>query len=394
MYIAEFSHKYLKNALPKMHATRLNRLIESAKALLGKADLSLSSIGRHTSGAAKVKNKIKSVDRILSNRNCLLEKADVYKALAAKIIGSLSEIDVLVDWSSVESHEHHMLRASVVFEGRAITIYQEVYPEKLLGKYDVHKKFLERLKNIIPKHCHAHIITDAGFRTEWFELVLEQGWDFTGRILSNMHYKWPNKEVWEPVCELYKKATDTPQYIGEFILAKKRKLKCFAHLYSEVTIDKNKKNNKVVENKDHKMYRKRHYTPWLLVTSKSKTNAKKVVNTYRRRMKIEHDFRDTKSSRWGLGLSFSRTTQVARLEILLLISTLALFMLWLVGLAAENKKLQYSFQANTIKSHRVLSLIFLGMQVLEHLPNEFTCEEISHILLETQDKERAWLEAA
>ena len=377
-----------------MHATRLNRLIESAKALLGKANLSLSSIGRHTDGTANVKNKIKAVDRLLSNPNCLLEKMDIYIALAAKIIGNLCNVDILVDWSSVESHEHHMLRASIVTEGRAVTIYQEVHPEKLLGTYEVHKKFLQQLKKIIPQHCHAQIITNAGFRTEWFELVLEQNWDFQGRILSNMNYTMANKEDWEPVSELYKKASDTPHYIGEVILTTKRQLKCFAHLYSEATVEKKKVKKKVVKNKDHKMYRKRHYTPWLLVTSKANSNAKKEVKTYKRRMKIEHDFRDTKDPQWGLGLRYSRTKQIKRLEVLLLISTLALFMLWLVGLTAESKKLQYAFQANTIRKRRVLSLIFLGKQVLEHLPDQFTCEEFADTLLEAQDIERYWLEAA
>ena len=38
---------------------------------------------------------------------------------------------------------------------------------------------------------------------------------------------------------------------------------------------------------------------------------------------------------------------------------------WLVGLAAERMNLHYNFQANSVKNRRVLSLFFLGCQVIK-----------------------------
>jgi hypothetical protein len=60
------------------------------------------------------------------------------------------------------------------------------------------------------------------------------------------------------------------------------------------------------------------------------------------------------------------TKNAERLQLLLLIGHLAIFILWLIGLAAELKNLHYDYQANTIKKRRVLSLVFLGLQIIRH----------------------------
>ncbi|WP_423168145.1 transposase, partial [Stenotrophomonas maltophilia] len=60
-----------------------------------------------------------------------------------------------------------------------------------------------------------------------------------------------------------------------------------------------------------------------------------LVNLYARRMQIELAFRDLKSHRYGHALEDSLTRQGPRLQILLLISTLATFVSWLAGLVCE-----------------------------------------------------------
>lgn len=372
MRVERLLHKRFEESLPDMHSKRLERLLDTSLTLLNAAQLNITSLGRHTSGTAQVKNKIKAVDRLANNPHLYKELPAIYRAQAAIVLGKLKQIDILVDWSSVVSHESHMLRASLVLEGRSITLYQEVHPEKKLGNYQVHKEFLRKLKQILPCGCTPMIITDAGFRTEWFELVAKQGWDFTGRHLSNMQYRLLGKSSWKDCCKLYKKATNKPEYIGEVELGKRRQLPCYMYLYSErkgkSKASKTKHKGSRVGGRERKQYRKKASTPWLLISSRPhKPNSeKKVVKAYARRMKIEHDFRDTKDPKWGIGLRSTGTRDVKRLEILLLIGSIALLMLWLIGLAAEMKKMQYQFQANTIKHRRVLSLIFLGKQVVRH----------------------------
>ncbi len=59
------------------------------------------------------------------------------------------------------------------------------------------------------------------------------------------------------------------------------------------------------------------------------------VALYTRRMQIELSFRDLKSHRDGQGFEDSFTRKSARIEVLLLLSTLAEFETWLVGVACK-----------------------------------------------------------
>ena len=84
------------------------------------------------------------------------------------------------------------------------------------------------------------------------------------------------------------------------------------------------------------------------------------------RMTIEENFRDIKSGRYGLGLDMTHSKQERRYQIVLLIAMLAGFIAYLLGLVGESKNLQYQFQANSIKTKRVLSRFFLGCEMFYH----------------------------
>jgi len=58
---------FFRNALASTHQYCQNSIIDSAAALIRGASLSLTSIGRHLPGPARVKDKIKRVDRLLGN---------------------------------------------------------------------------------------------------------------------------------------------------------------------------------------------------------------------------------------------------------------------------------------------------------------------------------------
>ncbi len=78
-------------------------------------------------------------------------------------------------------------------------------------------------------------------------------------------------------------------------------------------------------------------------------------------MQIEEAFRDLKSTRFGLSLELHRTYQVERLQVLLLVATLALLVAWLMGKATELRH----YQANTVRDRVVLSTIFIGLKVID-----------------------------
>ena len=81
-------------------------------------------------------------------------------------------------------------------------------------------------------------------------------------------------------------------------------------------------------------------------------------------MQIEESFRDTKCHRWGFGLRYARCSSIKRLEILLLIAALATLLLWLVGMHGRALDWMRRLQANTEVRRPVLSVVFVGSQLL------------------------------
>ena len=79
---------------------------------------------------------------------------------------------------------------------------------------------------------------------------------------------------------------------------------------------------------------------------------------------MEEAFRDLKSSRFGLSLEYSKTCHVERLQVLLLLASLALFVLWLMGKAVELTGQHRHYQVNTVRKQTVLSTICIGFQVI------------------------------
>ena len=71
-----------------MHKKRFNILSEVVMTLLEGAKLTLTNIGRHMKGSAKVKNKIKKVDRLLKNKNLQEERSYIYQQLSYLLLKS------------------------------------------------------------------------------------------------------------------------------------------------------------------------------------------------------------------------------------------------------------------------------------------------------------------
>ncbi|MBE7478988.1 MAG: transposase [Polyangiaceae bacterium] len=114
------------------------------------------------------------------------------------------------------------------------------------------------------------------------------------------------------------------------------------------------------------MYRRLHRAPWLLATSLPHTQGseRRIKQLYTLRMQIEETFRDLKCHRWGFGLRYANCRTAKRLELLLLVGTLAALVTWLVGLGARAMDWTRHLQANTVRKREVLSTFFIGRQLL------------------------------
>jgi len=275
---------------------------------------------------------------------------------------------LLVDWSPIpENNQLQIIRVSIPMGGRSLTVLEECYPISELNTPWVHKLLLDDLTQILPENCQPIFLADAIFKTPWFEAILEKNWYFAGRIRGNVQLSL-NHQDWETASQVMRKATSKPTALGEVLYGKTVQFKGQAYLYQGKIkgTHKKKKTGGISKDTGSLYYSQKAKEPWLLIAHlpENMNTAKLVVNLYRNRMQIEEGFRDTKSTHYGLDLACSRSQSAKRYDILLLISSLALYLLWCIGKVAEMKNYQRALQANTTKCRTVLSIIFLGRQII------------------------------
>jgi len=355
----------LSNVTPKMHKVRFEALRSCVISLLNGSAASVTSIGRGISSPTYEKHCIKRADRLLSNRHLVNELPYFYTAMSY-LFGRVSSTPViLVDWSDLDEYKRHfLLRASVVLSGRTLTLYQEVHPLNTKEKPRVHKRFLGCLKGMLGEDCQPIIVTDAGFKTPWFREVLSLGWHFVGRTRRQNFYSLDGQQ-WQCISHLYQQATTTP-VCHQGAINRSNPLACRFVIVKQRAKGRHSLNRsgQTRRSKASKTPAKRATDPWLLSTSlpTCSTLAKRVMKIYSQRMQIEESFRDMKSRQYGLGFEQNKTTQLRRLDILILLVTLANLVLMLLGLTLQSAGLQRRYQANTTTNRRVLSLHFLGLR--------------------------------
>lgn len=370
MQAGQVLDRLLRKICPDMHKLRRTALFVNVMAALHGAVLTVTHLGRAISSGAKEKHCIKRADRLLSNRRLQRERLEVYTALAGQLIGSKQRPVLLVDWSDMdECKRHFLLRASVPVEGRALTVYEEVHTLRTKEKPKTHQRFLQTLQKMLAPDCRPIVVSDAGFRTPWFKEVEALGWDWVGRIRNRHQVQLCGEVAWIPCKRLYDKATSTPRALGQARLTETNPITCRLLLYKgkrkgRVHLNRLGQASRSSHNRKHAQTQRE---PWLLGTSLPEgfKHAEKVVKLYALRMKIEEAFRDVKSTRFGLSLELHLTYQVERLQILLLIATLALMVAWLMGKATELTGQHRHYQANTVRNRVVLSTIFVGLKVID-----------------------------
>lgn len=364
---------YFQNAL-SIHRSRSTILFDSAWSLAKGAKLTCTSLGRHLERGAKVKHKIKTIDRLLGNKHLLAETEQIYKDIIYPMLSCLPELFINVDWSGCCGSEFHMLRATLQYNGRGITLYNEIHPQAKLGNAQVHKKFLRRLKAILPPHSHVTLVTDAGFATPWFHEVVKLGWDYVGRInrKTAILFEEEDDDGWIDTVELGAQASASPKYKGTGKIGKKSSTPVEGHVYVYKQPYRHR-NDKSIYPDNNARHEKSNKSPWIIVTSlcPQAYKAKQIINIYKKRMQIEQNFRDDKNAQFGLGWRLSGTQCPLRRQILLLLAFIANFFFWLIALVAESQNLHYHYQANSIKHRRVLSFSFLAREIIQENTLQF-----------------------
>lgn len=359
----------LEPCLCQVHLKRSVALIRATMGLLCGGVSSLSGIALALAGGARLKHRVKSVDRLLGNRGLHDLRDELYRQVAHRWLQGLSRVLVVVDWSHLSKDQTwQCLRASVVVQGRSVTLYEQAHPQKKLGNPRVHREFLKRLAAILPQGCRPIVMSDAGFHAPWFKAVREMGWDFIGRVRGRNLLRVGHEGDWTPARELYERATGTAHSLGVGEYARSNPVPVQVVLAKRPNQGRHRLNiygKKRVGRSSAKASRAAK-EPWLLVYSPGLAHLQPqaVVKLYEQRMRIEQSFRDTKNLRWGQGLEVSRSRSRLRLEMLLLIAHLASLVQRLIGESAREHQLELQFMATRRKSRAEISVLTLARRII------------------------------
>lgn len=364
MHAQQIIQDLLSTECPSIHAKRRTCLAAMVHAG-DKGGLSLMGLSQAVSSTTSLRHRIKRCDRLLSNSKLEKERDLIYGAMARRVMGRIAQPLIIVDWSDLHADRgQQLLRAALMVQGRALTLYEEVHPISRAASLKVHRSFLKRLKSILPSNCQPIFITDAGFRSTWFKLLDSMGYMWIGRIRNrDMVRPSLGDQTWSGCKTLYTKAAHQPKDLGQFQYVRCNPVPCRLVLIKKKSMGRHRTTvHGNVARSQHSLKQARgQKEPWLLAVSPqlSMLSAKAVVAIYAGRMQIEQTFRDTKNPRWGMGLTQSQTRKPQRLATLLLIGALACYALWLIGLAVKSSGYRIEFGSRK-KASQALSILSLA----------------------------------
>src|SRR5436190_5524913 len=152
MHVAGVLSHWLEGRGLIEHKARCAALVRVVAAALKGAKLSLTQLGRARTGDTFEKHHIKAVDRLLGNHRLHLERAGVYAAIARSVLHRVKRPVIVVDWSDFEpGRKFALLKAAIPIGGRAVTLYERVFPFARYNSPSAHREFLVALQAIVPE---------------------------------------------------------------------------------------------------------------------------------------------------------------------------------------------------------------------------------------------------
>lgn len=351
-----------------LHAKRAAACQRAVLAVVLGAALSLSAIALGVRAATRYRHRVKSVDRLLGNAALHAVRGALYAALAARWLTGVRQLLLVIDWSDLTPDQRwHWLRASVAVEGRSVTLYEEVHPQRQLGNPKVHRQFLARVAELLPPGCEPIVMTDAGFHATWFKAVGARGWAFIGRIRGREMVRY-GAGPWIRATTVYGQAQGQARDLGQHTYVRSNPIEARLVLVKLPARGRHRLNiyGRRRAGRTSRKCARAARDPWLLATSRglNHLSAEAVVRLYAQRMGIEQSFRDTKNHRFGQGLHTTRSRTRERLQMLLLIGHLAAFVQRLIGEEAKVHQLQLNFMATHRRARPEISALTLARRIL------------------------------
>lgn len=381
MHAGTIVARVLGPCLHGLHAKRSAACQRAVVAVVFGAALGLSAIALGLRSTTAYRHRIKCVDRLLGNAVLHAARESLYAALAARWLTGVRQVLLVIDWSDLTADQRwHWLRASVAVEGRSVTLYEEVHPQSRLGCPKVHRRFLARVAQLLPSGCEPVVMTDAGFRATWFKAVAARGWAFIGRIRGRTLVQ-RDGQAWIRATTLYARATERACDLGPYDYAQANPIGVRLVLVKLPARGRHRLN----------MYGRRRagrtsikcaraaQDPWLLAASSrlDHLSPASIVQLYAQRMCIEQSFRDTKNPRFGQGVYTARSRTRERLQMLLLIGHLSVFVHRLIGEDAKARQLELNFMATRRTTRREISTLTLARRILQSQSSSRWLDQLS-----------------
>ena len=352
--------KLLAPCLAFLHAAQLNLLIVVAEALFRSSRLSLTALGRALRSNAHAKHRIKRVDRFLGNTALRSARAAIVKHVAQALLRGLGRPIVVIDWTQIVD-EQYALSAGVPFLGRTVPLYAEAHTRGHEKKRRTHERFLRRLREVLPRDCRPIVVIDAEFCTPFFEACRAHGFDLVVRLRGNALLRAADSALY--ARDLAARATARPRCAGKHMTYDASRRGTVLRIVVGAK-PKRQPRRRPTKGPNDAAYRKRALEAWVLATTLENLTTSQVIAIYAQRMQIEEMFRDLKDPRYGWAFNLTGTRDLERLNMLILVGSLALLAALLAGAAAEQQQLTRRFQANTERDRRVLSLFRVGLIVM------------------------------
>ena len=354
MRAKEMLRQLCESCSEQVHGSRFEAVIRVAAGITLAQRATVTAIGRARPGDQQARHGIKAADRLLSNAKLWREKACWWRALAKRLLRAERRVVVLLDWTQVQG-DVWALVATVPFRGRSLPILARSYDKSVVGGREVHVEFLEELRQVLPPHCTPVIVADGGFRSPFFVACQVLRMQYVVRLRNERAILQGEDGKTRSFAEVFATASERAQCLGE-----SRPFASSQHSVSLRVVlgPRPRRARRRLDNYE----RQRASEPWLLATNLENESAACIVEIYAQRMQIEESFRDAKCPRFGWALRFSKTRQTARMDVLLLLVSLALTCIVLIGAAATHLGLERSLRASS-RSQRVLSLFSVGSLV-------------------------------
>lgn len=360
--------KILGEALGFLHAFRRCGLLLAVEAAVHCRALTLMDLSRSFPGTARVRTALKRLDRLLSNPDLQLARVAIFRAMTQRLLNSPMPL-IIVDWSDLKRDgQWCLLRAAVPVKGRCLTILEFVVPRKKLGNGKVQGALLTQLKALLPAHACPILITDAGFRADWFTAVETLNWHWIGRLRGRMRIRLKSREEWVLCHELHALQRGSARDLGTAEITRIHELNCRLVMGARAPLQgRHSLTQKGRRSKDRRHLKSAQSTrePRLIACSLSlgDYHAAMIERMYKRRMQIEESFRDLKSHRYGMGFEDSQSRKAERLQMLLLIHALALWVMWIVGLVGITRALDTFLKPNASRKTQY-STVRIGKELI------------------------------